>query len=224
MKTPFSGGSGSIPEQPQIANRVLQISLVSLFILILIGLYLSLNYYPELIIWGIAGCLLIVTYTQWLNRHPLLCLFAPGLGFATIMMGASNILLHGYFPMDVFMLSMIPFFQINNLLLLNQYPDITADAQVGRKTFPIVFGIDQGNKVYASFALLSIFFILQLALSHIFPISILWGLIPAVLSLYALYGAHTLKENIAQQEKFLAANVACTLLTPFILSLAIIYG
>jgi len=38
------------------------------------------------------------------------------------------------------MASLVPFFLVSDLLLLNQFPDAAADERVGRKHIPILIG------------------------------------------------------------------------------------
>ena len=139
-KTPFSGGSGALPDNPEMANVVLTVSLVSLLLTIFIGIYLIMQRGTLILPIGFVGVVLIMTYTQWLNRFPFLCLIAPGLGFGVLMVVGTHVILTGEHSPLSWLVSLIPFFLINNLLLLNQYPDIKADASVGRNTFPIEIG------------------------------------------------------------------------------------
>jgi 1,4-dihydroxy-2-naphthoate octaprenyltransferase len=47
--------------------------------------------------------------------------------------------------------SLIPFFLVNNLLLLNQFPDVEADRSVGRSNLPILIGRRRSVQVYRLF-------------------------------------------------------------------------
>jgi 1,4-dihydroxy-2-naphthoate octaprenyltransferase len=134
-KKPFSGGSGALPNNPKIANAVLFFGLLALFITIAIGIYFITTIGGAILPIGLVGLVLIVTYTRWLNRMPLLYLIAPGLGFGLLMVVGTHIVLTFEYSQLVWLISLIPFFLINNLLLLNQYPDMEADASVGRNTF-----------------------------------------------------------------------------------------
>ncbi|MBT8130110.1 MAG: prenyltransferase, partial [Gammaproteobacteria bacterium] len=57
-----------------------------------------------------------------------------------------------------------------------------------------------------------------------FPPSSLLAVLPLLLTLYSLTGALKHGSSIGQHPKFMAANVAVTLLTPFILGITLIYG
>jgi len=223
-KTPFSGGSGALPNNPEIANAILLFGLLALFITIAIGIYFITIIGTTILPIGLLGFIIIVTYTQWLNRMPLLCLIAPGLGFGLLMVVGTHIVLTLEYSSLIWQVSLIPFFLINNLLLLNQYPDMQADASVGRNTFPLAFGIKRSNTVYALFMLATYSLILLYILVGILPAISAIALIPMVLSITALFGVIKHRSNIGSFPKYLAANVAATIITPCLLGLSILIG
>lgn len=223
-KTPFSGGSGTLPGNPEIAGQVFILGLLALFVTIAIGFYLILTREMQILPIGLAGIVLIITYTQWLNRLPMLCLVAPGLGFGTLMVVGTHLILTKEYSPLAWQLSLIPFFLVNNLLLLNQYPDIEADASVGRKTFPIVYGIKKSNLVYAFFMLATYSLILFYIVKGVIPVLGIIALIPLLLSLFALIGAVKHTNKLGHYPKYMAANVAAAILTPLFLGLCILVG
>ena len=221
-KTAFSGGSGALPDNPELAQIILMLGLVSLMITIIIGIYLIAERGSQIIPVGLVGVLLVVTYTQWLNRLPFLCLIAPGLGFGVLMVVGTHVILAGEFSLLAWIVSFVPFFLINNLLLLNQYPDIKADASVGRKTFPVVFGVNKSNIVYAVFALAAYILTLYIIVKEYIPGFSVIAFIPIVFSLFAFYGALKHKSKIGDFPRYLAANVAAAILTPLLLAISIV--
>jgi len=223
-KTPFSGGSGALPSKPEMSNVILIIGLVTLMVTVAIGVYLMMESGLQLLPIGIVGVVLIITYTQWLNRSPFLCLIAPGLGFGVLMVVGTQIVLTGRHTLLAWLISLIPFFLINNLLLLNQYPDITADASVGRNTFPIAFGLKQSNIIYAVFMVSAYSLILLLITKEYIPTLSIIALIPMLLSLFALIGAIKYLDNIGEFPIYMAANVAAATLVPLLLGISIVYG
>jgi 1,4-dihydroxy-2-naphthoate octaprenyltransferase len=152
-RTPFSGGSGALPENPEMSGAVFAVGAMSLMATLTIGGFFIWKYGAGIVPIGVTGLILIVTYTDWINRYPFLCLVAPGIGFGFLMVVGTQFVLQGeYVPLSV-LVAIIPFFLVNNLLLLNQYPDIVADASVGRNHFPIAYGVSLSNLAYALFAL-----------------------------------------------------------------------
>jgi 1,4-dihydroxy-2-naphthoate octaprenyltransferase len=220
-RTPFSGGSGTLPAHPELARGTLIVSVVSLLLCIAIGLHLALTRQPLLFAFGLVGILLVIAYTRWINRMPWLCLIAPGTGFGLLMVLGGKLALTGSINWLDLLLSLTPFFLVNNLLLLNQYPDIEADARVGRRTFPIVYGVGAANRVYLLFLLLAYAPILILGASGQLPLTSLMGLIPLPLAATAWMGARRLGADIGSQPRFLAMNVAASLLTPVLLGISL---
>lgn len=143
QRTPFSGGSGVLPAQPSLAPVALAMGWGALMLTVLIGLYFVISR-PELLLklapLGLIGLGVVVSYTPWLTRHPWLCLAAPGLGFGPLMLLGTEVVLTGTMSWQGLMCSLLPFFLVNNLLLLNQFPDVDADRAVGRQTLPMVYG------------------------------------------------------------------------------------
>ncbi|MCW8963570.1 MAG: prenyltransferase [Gammaproteobacteria bacterium] len=223
-KTPFSGGSGALPLNPSMATSVLYTGITTLAMTACIGLVFIWQQGINIIPIGIAGLLLIISYTRWINRYPVLCLIAPGLGFGVFMVTGTAIVLGNDFIAGLWPLAAVPFFLVNNLLLLNQYPDIEPDRSVGRRHFPIVFGIAASNLVYATFALLTFGSIMLSVGFDLLPMLALIALLPAPLAFYAWQGANQHGAQIGSHSQYLAANVAVSLATPLLLALSLLPG
>ncbi len=223
-KTPFSGGSGALPDNPEMAKSVLVLGLVSLTATIIIGVSFVLEHGMEIMPIGLVGVVLIIAYTKWINRSPFLCLIAPGLGFGVLMVIGAHVVLTGGHSNLAWMISLVPFLLVNNLLLLNQYPDIEADSTIGRNTFPISFGIKNSNIVYAIFMLTAYSLIIYFIFSEIIPRFSIIALIPMLFSIFSLSGAIKYGARIGAHPQYLATNVAAALLTPLLLGIAIVCG
>jgi len=154
-RTPFSGGSGTLPEKPELARQALAVALIAFAITSLIGLYFLRVRGLSLLPLGILGLLVVVAYTPWFSRHPLLCLIAPGLGFGTLMVMGTDFVLTGEYSWTAFMASLVPFFLVSDLLLLNQFPDVEADQSVGRRHYPIIIGRRASSLIYGAFMVLA---------------------------------------------------------------------
>ncbi|KMQ76846.1 prenyltransferase [Marinobacter subterrani] len=139
-RTPFSGGSGALPEVPAAARRVLLAALGTLGLVVAIGVYfLWLRGLPMLVL-GAAGVALVLTYTRWITRSPIVCLLAPGLGFGPVMILGSLIALGARIDVTGLTVSLISLLLTSELLLINQIPDAEADRQVGRRHLVITLG------------------------------------------------------------------------------------
>jgi len=221
-KTPFSGGSGLLPEQPHLVTAVFYTSVISLVTTIGIGSFFIYVLGWQILPIGLIGVLLIITYTKWINKHAFLCLIAPGLGFATLITGGTYFCISQQFTSDMWLISIIPFLLINNLLLLNQFPDLQADKQVGRNHFVIRFGIPTSIFVYALFAIISQLLLVWLVFSNTLPVASLATLAPMLLSYFSLVGMLKHQHNIGEYPRFLAANVASCILSCAVLTLTLI--
>ena len=148
QRTPFSGGSGTLQAQPHLAKQALYLGLVSALVVILIGVFFWLKWGWGILPLGILGLVVIVAYTPWLTHSPLACLIAPGLGFGLLMVMGTHYVLTGHYSATAFWASLIPFFLVSDLLLLNQFPDVEADKQVGRRHYPMVIGREKSAQLY----------------------------------------------------------------------------
>ncbi|AXS83865.1 prenyltransferase [Marinobacter sp. Arc7-DN-1] len=139
-RTPFSGGSGALPEVPTAAKRVLLTALGTLAVVIAIGLYFLWLRGLTMLVLGAAGVVLVLTYTRWITRSPILCLLAPGLGFGPVMILGSLIALGARLDAAAIAVSAISLLLVSELLLINQIPDAEADRKVGRRHLVITLG------------------------------------------------------------------------------------
>ena len=227
IKTPFSGGSGALPDQPAMANAVLILSLVTLTVTTAIGLYFINNHEALLLpiaVIGIIGVIIILTYSKWITRWPFLCLIAPGFGFGGLMVIGTHFVLTDMNTITPWLAALVPFFLVNNLLLLNQYPDIQADKRIGRNHFPIAYGTRASSYVYGVFSIGAYAAILGGIYYGYFPDLSLIALLPIALSVYAFKGALKHAENIGTHTQYLGANVGATILTPLLLGISLTFG
>lgn len=213
VKTPFSGGSGALPAHPEAAGAVLAAALLTFAGTAAIGLYFLRVHGLMLLPVGLLGLVVIVFYTKWITHHPVLCLVAPGLGFGPLMVMGSSFVLTGHYSWEALLASLTPFFLVSELLLINQFPDVEPDRQVGRRHLPIAIGRRQSARVFACFLFLAyVPIILGIAL-RMFPPMTALGLIP-------LLGAVPLAKQVLRNAERPAAN-----LVPYLgLNVALIMG
>ncbi len=223
-KTPFSGGSGALPADPQSAQQVLIVAITSLLLTTVVGAVVVYLRGPAILLPGLIGLLVIVTYTRWLNRVAMLCLIAPGMGFGPLMViGTSIALGAGWSPVALW-LSLPAFFLVNNLLLANQLPDIDADRSVGRNHLAIRYGARSAAQVYVLFLVLAYASIVVPVVLGVLPLLSLAALSTVALGVPAARGIYQYADSPEKLDRFLGLNVALTLLTITVLAVAVIIG
>lgn len=223
-KTPFSGGSGALIDNPAAIDTVFRVATLSLAVVIIIGIYFVLSLSVLILPLGVVGVLIVITYTQWLNRSPFLCLLAPGIGFGPLMVVGTHVVLTGEYSMTAFWASLVPFFLASNLLLLNQYPDIAADQSIGRRHFPIAYGVKKSTFLYGFFAIAAGGVIVIGIYTELLPTLSVIGLIPMVITVFVFIGATKHATSLEKLMPYLGMNVAITLLTPLLLGFSVICG
>ncbi len=235
IKTPFSGGSGGLIDNPDAALSVFYVAVASLALTTLIGFYFVFTLGGSIIPLGVLGILTVVTYTQWLNKHPFLCLIAPGLGFGVLMVVGTHWVLTGEYSMSTFWVSLVPFFLVNNLLLLNQFPDIEADKSIGRRHFPIIYGINNSIRLYAGFVIATYSVVIIGILTGTLPLLSSVCLIPLTITISVFWGvnkyvtaqntqANGTMDNLDKLIPYLGMNVLTTILTPLVLGFSILFS
>jgi 1,4-dihydroxy-2-naphthoate octaprenyltransferase len=222
QRTSFSGGSGTLPANPDLAGSVYLGAMASFLITALIGLYFLWVIGWSLLPVGLTGLLLIYFYTQNITRWPLFCLIAPGLAFGPLMIGGAYYVLIGHYSGAVTVVSLVVFFLVNNLLLLNQFPDLEADKVAGRRHLPILLGRKKSAWIYVVFLVATYALIVLCVYLAYLPITGLLGLLSVVLAIPA--GSLTVKyaDDLERLNSSLALNVAVTLSTPVLVAVGIV--
>ncbi len=222
VRTPFSGGSGALPQNPEMVSTILFFGVAASILLFAIGVYFVSQYGGGIIPLGLIGLIIIATYTGWINKHPLICLVAPGVGFGLLMVAGTSYVLFGEYTTLSWLVGVIPFFLVSNLLLLNQFPDIKADTNAGRNHLLIAYGVKRSSFIYGLFALATVITIIAYVVMGQLPMMSLIALIPMPLAFYSLHGALKYGEVIGSHPQYLAANVVVTIATTTLLGLSLI--
>jgi len=222
QRTPFSGGSGTLPANPHMAKYALVIAIATFTVVVGIGFYFLIVRGPELLAIGILGLFLMIFYTPWIAHHPYMCLVAPGLGFGPFMVIGTHIALTGSYSWTAFVASMIPFFLVSNLLLLNQFPDVEADRDVGRKHLPIVIGRRASSLLYVGFLLMAYLSLILGVYNQYLPKVSLVGLATVILAVPVSIGSYRYAENVKKLTPSMGINVAINILTPVLVSIGLI--
>lgn len=218
-RTPFSGGSGTLQANPELAPAALGIALASLAITGAVGLFFVGVQGWGIVPLGVIGLLLLYGYTAWMVYQPILCLLAPGLGFGPLMVMGVHFALTGHYSWTAAVASLVPFFLVNDVLLLNQFPDVEADRSVGRRHFPILIGRKRSAVIYAAFLLGAYVVIVAGVLLRVLPLFSLLGLLTSFLAARVAASVNHNAENIPALIPALGQNVLISLATPVLFAL-----
>ncbi len=224
QRTPFSGGSGTLPANPELAKPALALAWAAFAVTAAVGVYFLALRGWGLLPLGLLGLLLLVTYTTWWAYNPILCLLAPGLGFGLLMVMGTHFALTGTYTWTAFVASLVPTFLVSDLLLLNQFPDVEADQSIGRKHFPIVLGRKASVRIYVAFLALAYLSLVVGVLLGLLPLWSLLALLTVALAIQAARGASQHAEDIPALLPSMGQNVLLTLLTPFLVAVGLFLG
>ncbi len=222
--TPFSGGSGTLPSHPELESLALLVSILSLTITSFIGVYFIWVQGWQLLPVGILGVVLLVTYTIWWVKNPVLSLIAPGLGFGVLMVMGTHFALTGGYGWTPFIASLVPTFLVSDLLLLNQFPDVEADQAVGRKHYPILIGRKASSVVYGSFLLLANLAVIIGVLLGQLPVTTLISLVTAIFAWRTYREVSKNADDIPALIPSLGMNVLINISMPVLLAVGLFIG
>jgi 1,4-dihydroxy-2-naphthoate octaprenyltransferase len=224
IRTPFSGGSGSLQARPELARATLLLSCFA-FIAVAVGSLYFVLLRGWLLVPPVAvGLFLLVTYSTWWVFNPIACLLAPGIGFGVLMVLSVHFCLAGSYTGTALVASLVPTFLVSDLLLLNQFPDVKADRSVGRKHFPITAGPRASSTIYGAFLLLNYLAVAGGVAAGVLPVACLLALLSVVLAVPAWLGARRNAENIPALVPAMGLNVIITVATPILLAVGLFVG
>lgn len=147
QRTPFSGGSGLIKEKKITLNQALLVGVATSLAALLIGAYFVVVKGWQLIPLLVAAGLCLILYTPVIlkTRWPE---WSPGLGLGILPILGFYFVQAGEYRWTVLAASIPSGLLVHNLLLLNEFPDVEADTMGGRKTTPVVFGMEAAGKLF----------------------------------------------------------------------------
>ena len=225
-RTPFSGGSGTLVAHPELAGQARAIGLAALGMTVVCGLLLLWRAGLGLLPIGGGGLALVYFYTSRISQHRWLCLVAPGLGFGPLMVAGTHYAVTGGWSWSVLIASMVPFFLVSNLLLLNQFPDVEADRSVARDNLPIALGLGDSLRVYGWFAALAYACLVLGVGLGLLPLGAMIALVtlPLAVAVYVGVGRAVRRKSGVPSNlvPFLGLNVFLALLMPALLSIGVL--
>lgn len=147
-RTPFSGGSGILPDGLLKPKGVYIYGVGCLLAALAIGIYLTFISGWQLLPVIILGGLVIYFYTSHLTKW-LVGEFWAGLGLGILPVMGTYFVQTGSYSVEVFVASLASGFLTTNLLFLNEFPDLEADKKGGRYNLVIALGPRNASRLYA---------------------------------------------------------------------------
>ena len=218
QRTPFSGGSGTLPGGAP-ARIALGVGIGGSVFGTIVGVYFLYSVGSQLLPVYILGALCVLGYTDFLARIYLGEIFA-GLGLGTLpVLGAAMVQGGGLGP-TALAASIPPFFMTLNLLLLNEFPDEEADRRGGRRNLLILFGRRKAARIYVLAGWLTKISLLVPVLTGTFHPVCLLALVPSVALIPPTRWALARPEDPVPVSA-LGANVTWNLATNTVLALCL---
>lgn len=146
-RTPFSGGSGLVPEGKLPLKHALWVGIFTSATALVIGVFFVIVSGWQLIPLLIVAILCLVLYTPVILKTPW-PEWSPGLGLGVLPILGFYFVQTGRYDWVVLVASIPSGILVHNLLLLNEFPDVEADRIGGRKTTPIVFGMEAAGRFF----------------------------------------------------------------------------
>ena len=218
-RTPFSGGSGTLPSGALRPATAVTLAVIGSAIGLAAGAWFFLVVGPELLPILLIGAVSTLAYTDFLARHYVGELFA-GLGLGALPVAGTAMVQGGGLGATAVLGAVPAFLMTFNLLLLNEFPDEAADRKGGRRNLVLLLGRPVAARLYAVFALLVPAILIGGALGGRLPLAALGAALPSLLLLAPLNWAfHRPADEVPVPA--LGANVVWILLTNTLLAAAL---
>jgi 1,4-dihydroxy-2-naphthoate octaprenyltransferase len=186
----YSGGSRAV-ELGLITERGTRLTATALLLTsTAIGLYLTFRVGTGVLVFGLAGAFAGYFYTA----PPLRLVARRGLGelaigmtFGPLITGGMFYTLTSTYSWTSLLVGLPIGLLIANILLINQVPDMEADASTGKNHLVVTFGKENAVLIYA----LSVAAAIGISLAIAFELQRMWLIVPVVI--LAAYGASIIR-------------------------------
>ena len=179
VRTPFSGGSGTLPAGKAPVEAALRLGLFFALVGLAIGIWFYFQIGPSFLPFLLFGAVFVMGYTDALARMGI-GEVAAGLGLGGMAVSGVAMVQEGMLGGVALAASVPAFLMTFNLLLLNEFPDEAADREGGRRNLVLMFGRRAAALIYALAALLVPVWIVGAVVAGIFPAWALVGAVPSV--------------------------------------------
>jgi 1,4-dihydroxy-2-naphthoate octaprenyltransferase len=221
-RTPFSGGSGTLPAGRLSPRAALAVAWGGALVGLATGVFFLVVVGWELLPIVAIGALATLAYTDLLAKLYVGELFA-GLGLGALPVIGTAMVQEGWFGPAALAASVPAFCMTFNLLLLNEFPDEKADRAGGRRNLVLLLGRLGAARVYAAVALIVPLWIAVAVFAGYFPRTALIAVLPSLLLLPPLRWVFGNPSGPVPNAA-LGANVAWILGTNLLLALGLLLG
>ena len=221
-RTPFSGGSGVLPPGTLKPGQVLWLGTGSLLLAIPIGVFFIIETGWQLIPLLIVAALCVVLYTPVILKiyWPE---WAPGLGLGALPVMGAYFVQTGEYTWPLVIASIPSFILVHNLLFINEFPDVEADRKGGRRTTPIVIGVEKSSRIYSALTIMVYLWIIGSVAARVMPVYCLVALLTLPFAIKAIRGSMQYSD-MSKLVPALANNVLVVLVTQLLLGVGYILG
>ncbi len=219
-RTPFSGGSGTIPSGAVSTQTALAFGLGWAAIGLATGLWLLTEVGWVLVPIMVLGAVFVLGYTDLLARSGV-GEIAAGLGLGGLPVIGTALVQDGTIGPAAVAAAVPATLMTFNLLLLNEFPDTEADRRAGRRTLPIILGGSRASLIYSVLTIAIYLWIIGWVIARVMPAFSLIALLTLPFALKAIKGSRK-HQDMAQLVPAMGSNVLVVLVTQLLLGIGYI--
>jgi 1,4-dihydroxy-2-naphthoate octaprenyltransferase len=219
-RTPFSGGSGILPAAQMTPRQVFWLGMGSFLLAVPIGVYFVIVVGWALLPLLLVAALCTLLYTPLLTRMgwPE---WAPGAGMGFLPVLGTYFIQTAAYTFPAVIAAIPSGILVHNLLLLNEFPDIPADREAGRRTLPITIGKNGAWLIYSALTIVVYIWIVGWVIAGAMPVFSLIALLTLPFAIKAIRGGRNY-DDMSQLVPAMANNIMVVLLTQLLLGVGYI--
>jgi 1,4-dihydroxy-2-naphthoate octaprenyltransferase len=216
-RTPFSGGSGMLPAGLLSPAQVFWLGMGAFLLAVPVGVYFVIVSGWPLLPLLLVAAVCVLFYTPHIMRTPW-PEWSAGLGLGLLpVVGAYFVQTESY-TFSAFMAAVPSGILVHNLLLLNEFPDLEADRQGGKRTIPVALGMGKAGIIYSALTIAVYAWIVGCVIGRVMPVYTLIALATLPIAIKAIQGAIGYKEE-GKLPAALGQNVMVILVTQLLIGL-----